>query len=217
MENFRVESYEGVVILDDQGRVIEWNPAQEKITGISRKEAIGEYEWELFRQVMKDEETINRFRAYILLSLLKSTENCVTLSKEIEIELHNSDGKGVRHVIINSFRINIEDKYYLGQIIREKLADMQLEKYRTQLEQMVEQKNRELTYAKEKAEESDKLLTSISYEIRTSILCIVGFLQLESDDISPNRRKEYINIINNSSAQLLKVIDDIVIDISKYR
>ncbi len=77
----------------------------------------------------------------------------------------------------------------------------------------------ELIRAKEKAEESDKLkssfLANMSHEIRTPINGITGFVHLlNSDNLLPQRRREYINIINNSSTQLVKLIDDII-DIAK--
>ncbi len=73
----------------------------------------------------------------------------------------------------------------------------------------------ELIDAKEKAEESDKLksafLASMSHEIRTPLNGIIGFLTLlASDNLTPERRLEYINIVNNSSKQLTKLIDDII-------
>jgi signal transduction histidine kinase len=97
--------------------------------------------------------------------------------------------------------------------------ERELEQYRTELEQMVEQRTVELVLAKEKAEESDKLksafLSNRSHEIRTPLNAIVGFLRfIDSDTISPARRIEYINVVNNSSKQLAKIIDDII-DISK--
>ena len=77
----------------------------------------------------------------------------------------------------------------------------------------------ELVHAREKAEESDILksafLANMSHEIRTPINGIAGFVQLLNDDsLSAKRRQEYISIINNSSAQLVKLIDDIV-DVAK--
>ena len=95
----------------------------------------------------------------------------------------------------------------------------QLEQYHRQLELTVEQRTRELVFAKEKAEESDKLksafLANMSHEIRTPLNGIVGFIQfLNSDNLPSARRHEYIKIINNSSAQLARLIDDII-DISK--
>ena len=99
------------------------------------------------------------------------------------------------------------------------LSYRQLEKYHAKLEQVVEQRTRELFLAKEKAEESDKLksafLANMSHEIRTPLNGIVGFVQvINSDNLTPERRQEYLKIINNSSSQLARIIDDII-DVSK--
>jgi signal transduction histidine kinase/CheY-like chemotaxis protein len=77
----------------------------------------------------------------------------------------------------------------------------------------------ELIKAKEKAEESDKLksafLANMSHEIRTPMNGIIGFSELiVQDDISPEKRKSYANIVIESGKQLLTIVDDIL-DISK--
>ena len=76
-----------------------------------------------------------------------------------------------------------------------------------------------LIIAKEKAEESDHLKTefinNMSHEIRTPMNGILGFSEfLSSPDLTEEKRKYYINIIQNSGAQLLRIIDDIL-EISK--
>jgi len=127
-----------------------------------------------------------------------------------------------RYAVLSTFLIKHEEGYRVGMMCRDitksKIADMELERYRTQLEQMVEEKTRELVSAKEKAEESDRLksafLANMSHEIRTPLNAICGILQFIDSDITPEQRKEYINIINNSSLHLMKLIDDII-DISK--
>jgi len=73
----------------------------------------------------------------------------------------------------------------------------------------------ELIQAKEKAEESEKLksafLANLSHEIRTPLNCINGFINfMDDDELTTSRRRNYINIINNSAIQLSKLIDDIV-------
>ena len=95
----------------------------------------------------------------------------------------------------------------------------ELKRYQTELEKMVDERTKELVLAKDKAEESDRLksafLANMSHEIRTPLNGIVGFLQfLDSENISPTNRHEYISIIKNSSSQLTKIIDDII-DVSK--
>lgn len=73
----------------------------------------------------------------------------------------------------------------------------------------------ELTIAKEKAEESDRLktafLNNISHEIRTPLNAILGFVGLLKDpDMDEERRNSFIEIINQSSNQLLLIITDII-------
>lgn len=77
----------------------------------------------------------------------------------------------------------------------------------------------QLLKAKERAEASDKLksafLSNMSHEIRTPMNGIIGFAQLlDSDNLSKEKRKSYFSVIQNSSNQLLRIIDDIL-DISK--
>ncbi|MFP4468306.1 MAG: PAS domain S-box protein [Bacteroidales bacterium] len=73
----------------------------------------------------------------------------------------------------------------------------------------------DLTVAKERAEESDKLksafLNNLSHEIRTPLNAIMGFSEILSEGAqSPDRVKELTRVINHSGAQLLSIIDDII-------
>ncbi len=77
----------------------------------------------------------------------------------------------------------------------------------------------ELLEAKERAEESDKLKTefinNMSHEIRTPMNGILGFSSfLNNDELSSEKRKQYVKVIQNSGKQLMRIIDDIL-EISK--
>jgi PAS domain S-box-containing protein len=78
---------------------------------------------------------------------------------------------------------------------------------------------KDLTIAKEKAEESDRLksafLANMSHEIRTPMNGILGFAELlKEPGLSGEEHQDYIRIIEKSGAYMLSIINDIV-DISK--
>ncbi len=73
----------------------------------------------------------------------------------------------------------------------------------------------ELQKAKLKAEESDKLKTAflqnVSHEIRTPMNAISGFAQLlQHQNLSDDKKQNYITIIQNSTRQLLSIIEDVL-------
>ncbi|MDG5799013.1 PAS domain S-box protein [Marinilabiliaceae bacterium ANBcel2] len=78
----------------------------------------------------------------------------------------------------------------------------------------------QLMYAKEKAEENDRLksafLANMSHEIRTPLNGILGFTSLlTTDDTLDNiTKKSFSDIINRSAESLMRIIDDIL-DLSR--
>ncbi len=72
----------------------------------------------------------------------------------------------------------------------------------------------QIIQAKERAEESDRLksafLANLSHEIRSPMNSIVGFSQLLMGEKVPDPVSQYVDIIFQSSRQLLNVINDIV-------
>jgi signal transduction histidine kinase/CheY-like chemotaxis protein len=70
----------------------------------------------------------------------------------------------------------------------------------------------------ERASKSDKLksafLANMSHEIRTPMNAIVGFSELLEEETDNDKRLQYTSIIRNSSANLLKLLNDII-DLSR--
>lgn len=73
----------------------------------------------------------------------------------------------------------------------------------------------DLIHAKKKAEEANRLksefIKNMSHEIRTPMNGIIGFSNmLDKSGITVEKRRYYSKIVQNSSQQLLKIIDDIL-------
>lgn len=95
--------------------------------------------------------------------------------------------------------INIPGEFgYIGNLFEENIHQRKL-----------------LEIAKDKAEESEKLksafLTNMSHEIRTPMNAIVGFSDLlNKPNLDNEERLGYIKVINQSGANLVSIIDDLI-------
>lgn len=85
------------------------------------------------------------------------------------------------------------------------------------VENITDRKNAELelVWAKEQAEESEKLksdfIKNMSHEIRTPLNGIIGFIgMLKNPSLEFDRRSKYINVVENSVFRLLTVINNIL-------
>lgn len=87
--------------------------------------------------------------------------------------------------------------------------------HQKEIELELENKNQILVQEKDKAEERDRLksvfLANMSHEIRTPMNGIIGFSELlKEEDLEEDKRNDYIDIVINSSNQLMQIIDDIL-------
>lgn len=123
--------------------------------------------------------------------------------------------------ILERQKEEIEDRSEEILMQSEEIAQQayELERHRNYLEQLVEERTRELVEAKEKAEQSDRLktafLNNMSHELRTPMNAIIGFSSI-LDDPGLTREKIalYSHNIIKSGNNLLSIINDIF-DVSK--
>jgi signal transduction histidine kinase len=101
--------------------------------------------------------------------------------------------------------------FYLNQELdRQKTA---VEDVNKNLEEIVDERTKDLIQSKNKAEKSDRLKTAfmqnISHEIRTPLNSILGFNQLMADpDLTSDEREEYLTIVKSSSNRLINTVTD---------
>ena len=184
-----------IVITDKQGNIEYVNSAFSAITGYSREEAMGQNP-----RILKSDHHVNKFYKKLWDNILQG--------KDWKGEILNKTKSG--KLIWEDVNISpVTDEY--GTIshfvaIKEDI---------TQKKKIIE----ELTSAKEKAEESDRLksafLANMSHEIRTPMNGILGFTELLSDsNFSGEEKQNFIKIIQKSGQRMLNTVNDLI-DISK--
>ncbi|MFH1882497.1 MAG: response regulator, partial [Planctomycetota bacterium] len=110
----------------------------------------------------------------------------------------------------------LTEKWYLSKQAR--LKHKELERIVEQRTHQVEEANKELTIALEKAKRAEKakseFLANMSHEIRTPMNAIIGFSDMLAEQDCAAEQEEYVNIIRDSAKNLLYLINDIL-DFSK--
>ncbi|MDD3301086.1 MAG: response regulator, partial [Bacteroidales bacterium] len=143
---------------------------------------------------------------FVMNEIFESAKNQTLFQCKFRVVLPS---KGLRWRQSNASPVLLEDGSTLWHGV---ITDITDEQYK---EELLKQRNEELVFAKEKAEESNRLktefLNNMSHEIRTPLNGIVGFSEMLKDpQISNEQIMSYTGIIQKSSYQLLKIVEDIL-------
>ncbi len=113
-------SSEAIILTDETGRLVEWNPAAERLSGLARAEVLGTLAWDnQFRALPRErrlpaayEELKSQALTYF------QTGQHPRLNQVQEVEIERPDGSH-RVVQTSPFSVKTERGYVLGSIVRD--------------------------------------------------------------------------------------------------
>jgi PAS domain S-box-containing protein len=186
--SFVQESTDGYILLNSRGEVIEWNTANEVITGIPRNEAIGspfiEIQIRLLVPEHRTPQYIERMRQASM--SIVNTGEFSRFYESMEIGIIRPDGTR-RTLQQVSFPIRISGELHFGLINRDITENRQVE-------EALQQSRRKLN-----------LLNTVTFQdIRNTIFALSGYHVLVEKHITSPAGKEILI----KEDQLLKQIDD---------
>ncbi|MFX1533637.1 MAG: PAS domain S-box protein [Promethearchaeota archaeon] len=97
-EKFRYifeQSIDGIVLTDEQGIIIEWNPGLERLTGLKRADVMGQPVWEVQFQLIPEEQRSQERADSIKASLYEfiRTGDAPWLGQSLEADMQHLDGR----------------------------------------------------------------------------------------------------------------------------
>ncbi len=209
------QSADGIILADEQGLVIEWNQAQEQITGMMRTQALGKPVWQMLSQIFPKERHSStdqeRFKAGTLAFL--KTGQSPWMNQLTEEEMERPDGT-LRSVQAVMFPIRTAKGLLAGSITRDiterKQAENQIRRLNEELEQRVVERTAELEAA---YKELEAFSYSVSHDLRAPLRAIDGFariLQLEhAPELSPGAM-HHLQVIRHSARQMGSLVDGLL-------
>jgi len=115
------QSRDGIVLVDEQGIVIEWNQGEERITGIKREEALGEFAWNVQGRLVPGGQGMGpgvRERLESEITEILKIGVVPWASRQVENEIQRPDGTH-RFIQSMTFPIKTSKGFMLGDISRD--------------------------------------------------------------------------------------------------
>jgi PAS domain S-box-containing protein len=214
-EKFRAfieQNSEGVVLIDVDGRILEWNQAQARISGIPREEAIGKFNWDIqYQMTIPNHRTPERLAMYknILLEELVKGE-CDVFTRPLEAVIARADGT-YAHIQQTIFPIRVGDRFRVGSVTRDiterKRAEQEIKDLNAELEQRVRDRTLQLEAA---LKELEAFSYSVSHDLRAPLRHLDGFASILKEDYGKQMDEEalhYLDRIREASQHMGHLIE----------
>lgn len=128
-KGFIDQSYEPIVIINDQCNIYEWNLAQENLTGYTRDEVLGErvwdVQWKMIPHKMRDQIDIDDIKK--MFETYFQTGNTSWIGANIKARIERKNGE-FRDIQQTTFAINTRQGNMLGSITRDVSKQLEAER-----------------------------------------------------------------------------------------
>ncbi|PZR00391.1 MAG: hybrid sensor histidine kinase/response regulator [Cereibacter sphaeroides] len=197
LETIVTTSVDAIIVVDKEGKVLEFNPAAESIFGYSRAEAFGRLSAHLIIPPEKTAATISAIQTYL------AKQNALSQQKQhIELEAMRKDGSRFMVEASVAQGQNAEGAIYVA-FMRD-ISDRR-------------QAERDLTEARDQALKGERakaeFLAVMSHEMRTPLNGLLGSVDILGATTLTAPQREVLEVIETSGQVLLHHVNS-VLDIS---
>jgi PAS domain S-box-containing protein len=196
--NIVEQSGDGIVLTDEEGTIIEWNGAEEKIIGLNRADVIGCLIWDVQFQSAVPEKKTGEVYEKLKASLQKllTTGKSPMLNRLWENDIIRPDGSR-RCVQVQVFLIKTERGFKAGSITRDiterKKAEEAIRKYASDLEESNKMK---------------ELFTDIMHhDLINPLNTVSGFIEILREEEDEPRKRIYLETIERNLAKGVELIE----------
>jgi len=213
------QSADGIVLVNEQGLIIEWNRAQEKISGLRQAEVIGKPVWVAELRMMPKE----RLTADLSSRMEANFKQLVAagagkgLNETIEVIIEHPNGR--RIVQQRNFPIKTEHGFMLGSIARDMTPTKQTELLTRQQADDLTLINR-LNNAVNQGTSLPDIIETLSTELRRIFACLEVGIYLFSPDrnflVLQNRLEHPVVVTNAQKLQKLADSDQMEIKLPAH-
>ncbi|MDO8707032.1 MAG: ATP-binding protein, partial [Sulfuricaulis sp.] len=217
-ERFRqvnASAQDAIVIVDEQGRLTDWNPAAQRMFQYSREEALGRQMHQLLAPPRYHADAARGFTQF------QKTGEGPLVGKIREVTAIRKDGSEFPIEIYVS-ALKEKGRWHAVGIMRDiterKRAEDALRKLNEGLEEKVKTRTADLDKARREAEQAShaksEFLAAMSHEIRTPMNGVIGMIDVLHQSSLHGYQVEMVDLIRESAYSLLGIINDIL-DFSK--
>ncbi|MBF0136656.1 MAG: response regulator [Magnetococcales bacterium] len=189
---------DAIVTIDKDGRLVDFNPAAEKLFGYSRDQLLGKPITDTIMPPHARDAHNAAFSRRLTLG-----EETVNLKRRVEVQGLRRDGLVIDLEMALTSLSNDGRLFFTGF-----MHDI------TERKQLVKSLEETLTVAESANRAKSEFLANMSHEIRTPMNAVIGMTDLLLEGNPSPEQREYLEIVQNSSRSLLELINGIL-DLSK--